>query len=421
MSIYNAMRTSTSGMAGQANRLGAVADNVANATTVGYKRADVEFSSFLIDTGPATYTSGGIESTTRRAISLQGPLRATQSPTDIALSGRGFLMVADADGRNTITRSGSFVTDGEGRMVNTAGFFLQGFPIENGVIPDSVTAGFTGLETVVIDTRALDVEPSEAGFIEANVPSTAAIVPAASLPTANAAGAQFSGKTSIVAYGNLGEQMLIDLYFAKSAALTWEVTAYDASTAAATGGPFPYSAPALATTTLAFDGTTGRLTGASANNIAFTVPGGQTLTIDLSKMSQFATSFTMIGSSVDGNPPIAAKSVEIGSDGIVNLTYENGLKVPVYRLPLADVRGPDWLLARTGNVFEESPDSGDIVLGFPQEGGLGRTVAGTLEDANVDIANELTEMIDAQRSYGANSKVFQTGAEMFDVLLTLKR
>lgn len=420
MSIYSAMRTSTSGMAGQANRLGSVADNIANVTTVGYKRGEVNFSSFLIDPGPSSYTSGGIETNVRRLISLQGSLRGTQSPTDVAIAGRGFLVVTDSEGAFAVTRAGSFVTDGQGRLVNTAGYYLQGFPIDNGVVPTAVAAGFTGLETVVIDTRSLAVEPSEAGSIEANLPSTATVVAPALLPSANAAGAQFSGKTSLVAYGNLGEQVVLDVYFARSAANTWEVTVYDAATAAP-GVSFPYTAAALSTATLVFDGTTGRLDGASPTSIALTVPGGQPLTIDLSRMSQFATGFTMIASSVDGNPPVAARSVEISADGIVSLTYETGQRVAVYRLPLADARGTDWLRSRSGEVFEESAESGDIVLGFPQAGGLGRTVARTLEDANVDIADELTEMIDAQRSYGANSKVFQTGAEMFDVLLTLKR
>ncbi len=420
MSIYSAMRTSTSGMAGQANRLGAVADNVANVSTVGYKRAEVNFSSLLIEPGPSTYTPGGIETNVRRSISLQGSLRTTQSPTDLAISGRGFLVVADNDGGYAITRAGSFVTDGQGRLVNTAGYYLQGFPIENGVIPTAVAAGFTGLENIVVDTRSLAVDPSVAGAIEANVPSAAAVVAPGLLPSANAAGAQFSGKTSLVAYGNLGEQVVLDVYFAKSAANTWEVAVYNAATAAP-GGSFPYTAAALSTTTLAFDPATGRLAGASPTGISLTVPGGQPLTIDLSRMSQFATNFTMIASSVDGTPPVAARSVEISQDGIVSLTYETGQRIAVYRLPLADARGPDWLKARSGEIFEETAESGSIVLGFPQSGGLGRAISRTLEDANVDIADELTEMIDAQRSYGANSKVFQTGAEMFDVLLTLKR
>jgi flagellar hook protein FlgE len=75
----------------------------------------------------------------------------------------------------------------------------------------------------------------------------------------------------------------------------------------------------------------------------------------------------------------------------------------------------------TGNVFTATSTSGPIRVGFPGEGGLGEVKSGALEQSTVDIASEFTDMIDAQRSYTANSKVFQTGAELMDVLVNLKR
>ena len=74
-----------------------------------------------------------------------------------------------------------------------------------------------------------------------------------------------------------------------------------------------------------------------------------------------------------------------------------------------------------GNVFSQSSDSGDIRIGFANEGGMGSVVSGALENSNVDIAEELTDMIESQRSYTANSKVFQTGADLMDILVNLKR
>ncbi|TGV75916.1 flagellar hook-basal body complex protein, partial [Mesorhizobium sp. M2D.F.Ca.ET.145.01.1.1] len=89
--------------------------------------------------------------------------------------------------------------------------------------------------------------------------------------------------------------------------------------------------------------------------------------------------------------------------------------------PLADVQSPDNLTAMPGNVYVQSADSGAVRIGFANEGKLGAVVSGALENSNVDIAEELTNIIAAQRSYTANSKVFQTGSDLMDVLVNLKR
>ena len=99
----------------------------------------------------------------------------------------------------------------------------------------------------------------------------------------------------------------------------------------------------------------------------------------------------------------------------------NGSRDPRFRIALATVQSPDNLILTNGNVYSQSGDSGVIRTGFPGEGNFGQTISGALEDSNVDMASELTEMIQAQRSYTANSKVFQTGADLMDVLINLKR
>jgi flagellar hook protein FlgE len=85
------------------------------------------------------------------------------------------------------------------------------------------------------------------------------------------------------------------------------------------------------------------------------------------------------------------------------------------------VQSPDQLAVLPGNVYTQSPDSGDIKIGFPESGQFGSVVSGALEGSNVDIAQELTNMIESQRNYTANSKIFQTGSDLLDVLVNLKR
>jgi flagellar hook protein FlgE len=88
---------------------------------------------------------------------------------------------------------------------------------------------------------------------------------------------------------------------------------------------------------------------------------------------------------------------------------------------MATVESPDKLNVISGNVYSQSVDSGVVILGFPGNSGFGDIVSGALENSNVDLAKELTTMIESQRTYTANSKVFQTGSDLMDVLVNLKR
>jgi flagellar hook-basal body protein len=145
------------------------------------------------------------------------------------------------------------------------------------------------------------------------------------------------------------------------------------------------------------------------------------LKIDITKTTQLGYKFNPDGGSIDGNAPSKVAGYQIDKAGIVYAKYENGDLDPRYRVALASVQSPDNLIPQSGNVYSQGVDSGVIVTGFAGSGDLGSIQSGALEGSNVDIANELTAMIESQRSYTANSKVFQTGADLLDVLVNLKR
>jgi flagellar hook protein FlgE len=266
----------------------------------------------------------------------------------------------------------------------------------------------------------LQAVPSAAGNLAVNLPSNAAVVAAANLPSANTAGSEFAGKTSLVAFDNLGNEVTLDVYSAKTSANTWEVTVYDRSTAAA-GGGFPYAFGPLTTTSLSFDATTGKLASASPTSLSVAIPNGGTVSLDMSQTSQLAADYTVFKASVDGNSPSKVDHVEISDDGYLYSVFENGARAASYRIPLANVPSPDNLQPLAGNVYVTGTESGDIQIGFAKDGGFGTLVSGALEQSTVDLASELTNMIESERNYTANSKVFQTGADLMDVLVNLKR
>ena len=417
MSLYGMMRTGVSGMNAQANRLSTTADNIANSDTTGYKRSSAEFSTLIMPQVGGAYNSGGVNTTIRSAISAQGVLQYTTSVSDLAVNGNGFFVVQDPSGTPFLTRAGAFVPDAQGRLVNAAGYQLMAYSYANGA-PAATANGFEGLVPVQISDQEMTATPSTTGNFNANLPAGATTQTGA-LPSGNSATAQYTSKSSMVTYDNLGNKKLLDVYFTKTGTGTWEVSVFDQSKATP-GASFPYTGGALATANLTFDPTNGKLTGA-VNSITVPVPGGASLNIDLSKLTQLGTDFTVSEAKVNGNAPSTIEKIQIGEDGVIYAQYQDGSTKPLFKIPLADVQSADNLTALPGNVYAQSTDSGTVRIGFANEGKLGSIISGALENSNVDIAEELTNMIAAQRSYTANSKVFQTGSDLMDVLVNLKR
>src|SRR5690606_38487532 len=237
------------------------------------------------------YVSGGVSTQVRYDMG-SGNVQYTTSVTDLAIDGSGFFVVEDASGKPFLTRAGSFIPDGNGNLVNAAGFYLLGRSFELGE-PGAATA-YGDFERVSIPTSGLERVPSTGGSFASNLPYDAPIYaggagalpsnnPDAGTPEAEAIATGIENgsiyKTSTTAIGNAGQAIRLDIYFTKTAADTWEVTVFNRPDAA-TGTGFPYgtagSAP-LATDELVFDPATGSLDE--------TIPSPNSLTLDLTALN----------------------------------------------------------------------------------------------------------------------------------------
>lgn len=473
MSLYNVLRTGVSGMEAQSYKLATVADNIANANTVGYKRADTEFSSLILEAGPGNYSSGAVTANVQYEISRQGALSYTLSKTDLAVQGDGFFVVQDANGGNFLTRAGSFVVDGQsGNLVNAAGFSLLGFPTQGGQDPVITLNDTAGLEPINIDYMNMRATPSTAGVYRANLESSAPAV-TGNTPHANQPDSSFTVKSSVVAYDDLGAEITLDVYWTKTrdydpsttppTEAQWEVTVYDQSTAnPLPGTDFPYSAPNppldgtgpteawLASAVVTFDASTGtineidtatptdqhpELTAGDYRDgpvdttnpaeqaiLQVHLPNSQSpLALNITDTTQLAADFEPLEIAINGNAPATVQDVSVAEDGRVFAQYEGGTEVEFYRLPLANVPSPDQLDPRPGNVYGVTVQSGDLRVALPNDAGNGSLVVGAIEQSNVDLATELTEMIISQRAYTANSRSFQAGSELLEILVNLSR
>ena len=388
MSINGVFRTSVSGMNAQANRLSTVSENIANSSTNGYKRNSTEFASLVLAQGGGEYNPGSVKTQVRQSISQQGSIAATSSGSDLAIQGDGFFVVQDTAGREFYTRAGSFVQRTEtigGKettfLVNTAGYRLTGSPVGGGAAaPIELPVG------AIVAPQATD-----AGAFTIQFPESAAVGD--------------TKKSSMVVYDSIGKAIEVPVDMEKTAANTWTVSYTDSV------GP--------QTTTIVFDPNTGRPTAAPADMV-YTHVNGDTANIEFGSLTEYATDFSA-KLVTNGNPPGSFTGFACADDGTLSGVMNTGQLIPLYKMSLARFASPDQLQASAGNVYSATASSGVAALGGPGTNGYGSLVSSGLEQSNVDLASELTSMIESQRSYSANSKVFQTGAEILDVLVNLKR
>lgn len=427
MSIFGSMRTSVSGMNAQANALSAISDNISNSSTTGYKSASTSFSDLVMpSSGGGNYQSGGVQTTTQYSISDQGGLSYTTTTSNLAIKGNGFFVVQDASGNSFLTRAGDFSPDSSGNLVNSAGYTLMGYSEESGD-PSLTVNGLTGMTAINVNASGLQAVATSTATLGGNLLSTSDTATSSSsgyLPSENLSPVTSdTSKTSIVTYDSQGSQVKYDVYYTKTGDNTWDVSVYKAADAA-TGGTssFPYSSAAVGSSTLTFDAD-GQLS--SGDTMTITDPdavGGttQTISVDMSGMTQLASTFSPTGEA-DGQAANAVKDVSIGTDGTVTATYTDGTSKSIARVPLATVASPDKMTVLSGGVYQANSESGATVTGWPNSGDFGYVQSGALEESNVDLATQLTDMIQTQKSYTANSKVFQIGSDLMDVIDNLVR
>lgn len=190
MSLFGSLFSGVSALKAQSVAMGIISDNIANVNTTGFKATTARFETLVTTAATdTTFSPGGVRTRPVALVDQQGLVQASASPTDLAISGQGFFVVntnADGSGQVLYTRAGSFHQDALGNLVNTAGFYLQGWALDpNGLIPGE--PGNTTNTTSSADLASL-----------ATV-SASAINGAAAATTGVALGANLSASQSIIA------------------------------------------------------------------------------------------------------------------------------------------------------------------------------------------------------------------------------
>lgn len=431
MSIFGAMRSGVTGLAAQSQSLGMIGDNIANVNTVGFKAIRPRFSTLVTQAGSQSlHSPGGVQSRVAREVDAQGLLQGSSSATDLAVSGSGFFTVnsqEDGSGDIRYTRAGEFRTDKDGNLVNTAGYYLMGWPIVNDVVQSTnVLSAFSMVNVANLTSQP---QPTSTLDVGANLPSTATT------------GDDFT--LGIQVFDQQGGGHTLSLTFTKTAtANEWTLSATVAN-ALFDDGAAGVAAATLGTVTFGADGTLS----AVAANAGITTLNGDDLEFTLDYDSNTATTVDQVGpialnlgtlAEADGMTQFSGTfapnfieqngsqfgsltGVTVDKDGIVTALFDNGETRNIYQVPLVTFNNPNGLREESGNVYVETTASGAAVALAAGTGGAGVIAPSTIETSTVDIADEFTRMIITQRAFSASTRVITTADEMLDELVRIIR
>jgi flagellar hook protein FlgE len=402
-----------SGLSAASKTLEAIGNNVANANTIGFKESQAIFS----DVYAASLTgSGGSQIGIGTRLTqvaqrfTQGNVTASNNPLDIAVNGGGFFRMS-TNGAVSYSRNGQFQMDKSGYIVNSSEARLTGY------VADSRGILSTG-SPAEINIRSSDLPPQLTTTVDSmlNLDSRKDIP--ATTPFSIDDPTTYNNATSVSVFDSLGNSHVLQTFYVKTAPGSWDVYAA-ADEVMINGG--------AALSTLNF-GTDGALTAASQAALPITaaipVTTGAapvlTVGLDYTDTTQFGSSFSVNKLDQDGFTSGRLTGFGVAADGLIMGRYTNGKSSVLGQVVLASFANPNGLQPMGSNLWSETADSGNPMVGAPTSGNLGALQSNAVEDSNVDLTAELVNMITAQRNYQANAQTVKTQDQVLQTLVNLR-
>jgi flagellar hook protein FlgE len=413
-----------SGLNAAAQNLDVIGNNVANASTVGFKQSQTQFADVYANTmggsGSAAVGIGTKISTVAQQFG-QGNVSVTNNPLDIAISGQGFYQM-DNNGSVSYSRNGQFQLDKNGFIINAQGHKLTGFAADP--VTGSISLG--SAVPLQVSTISLTPRPSSTATVGLNldsrnlVPTTAVF--SAVDPTS------YNRSTALTLYDSLGNSHIATTYYVKNATVnTWDVhvtvDGFGLNGAAATAAN-----TLLGTSpTLTFNTTGALITPATG---AVPVAGGivyatgsttpQPMTFNFLSSTQFGATFAVNQLAQNGYTSGQLSGFSTSADGTIMGRYTNGQSKALGQVLMANFANPQGLQPVGNNEWTATASSGPALIDTPGSLSLGVLQSGAVEDSNVDLTAELVNMILAQRVYQANAQTIKTQDAVLQTITNLR-
>ncbi|PIQ96920.1 MAG: flagellar biosynthesis protein FlgE [Nitrospinae bacterium CG11_big_fil_rev_8_21_14_0_20_56_8] len=421
MALISSLFTGVTGLNGNSKAMNIIGDNIANVNTIGFKGSKAVFS----DIFSTILTNGSVTSQLGRGSQLQGVIQSfnqgsfesSSNALDLAIDGSGFFVVNNGSG-NFYTRAGQFRLNDDGKVQAITGEILQGHQITNGTASSTVTD---------IDLAGVQSAPQ----------ASTAFTLGANLDTSASAGTTFNSPVTL--YNSIGDQLLLNYQWTKSAtANQWNFTLSSSkgtvstvNGAAFTSGSVTFNTSG-ALSSVALNGTA--LGSLADIPIVVSFAGVSPTAADLSVNWDIATSGAsngkITGFSADSNNNSMVQDgfttgtlvgLSVTGDGTIFGLFNNGQTEDLYQIAMADFLAPSGLTRKGSNLFAESAQSGQPILGTAETGGFGSIIGNTLELSNVDLAAEFVTMIQTQQAFQASARVISTTDNLLTETVNLVR
>ncbi|MCW4385728.1 flagellar hook protein FlgE [Salinibacterium sp. SYSU T00001] len=389
--MLRSLYSGISGLRSHQTMLDVTGNNIANVNTTAFKSSATQFQDTLSQltqgaAGPQAEQGGtnpaqiglGVRVAGISTNFAQGSAQATGRSTDMMISGDGFF-VTRSGADILYTRAGNFDLDAQGRLVTADGAIVQGWAAQDGVVLDG---GAIGNISLPLDGISPAVATTSATF-GGNLPAEAEV------------GTELVRDVQV--FDADGNASTLTFTFTRSAA-GWDVSATDGVT----------------TGTDSLEFTDGELTAGGSVTV-----GG--ITVDMSSLTGFAGLTTASVTGQDGRKAGTLQSFTLAADGTLVGSFSNGASQAVGRIALANFANPGGLEKAGNSSYRATFNSGNAELGTAGNGGLGELTAGALEMSNVDLSQEFTNLIVAQRGFQANARIITTSDEVLQELTNLKR
>ena len=429
-------RIALSGLEAASTDLQVTGHNIANAGTNGFKESRAEFADIYANSvqDVSTTSAGRGVRVTRVAQQFsQGNIDFTSNNLDLAINGEGFFILQDASGNEVYTRAGAYNADRDGYVVDHAGNRLQ-------VFEEDGTGGFNTGATVDLQLPLLSGTPSATTTATASLnldPTSTAIATTTAFDPTNAA--TYDNATSTTVYDSLGVAHTMTMYYRESTTdnswLVWTTMldtdgttelVLDPTTGATTAAPASAGYPAAV---MNF-GTNGVLTNSSGSidatgNLAYnaeaiTGADNMTITFNYSDTTQYGSNFAVNNLTQDGYAPGRLSGIDIDNSGVVFARFTNGQSDILGEIALAKFNNQQGLRQIGDTQWAETYDAGDVQRGEPGTSSLGLIQSGGLENSNVDIAEQLVNLITAQRNFQANAQVITTADTITQTIINIR-
>ncbi|MGL6072159.1 flagellar hook protein FlgE [Craterilacuibacter sp.] len=388
------LEIAVSGINAISSQLDSISNNIANASSHGYKTGRTNFASLYVG---AQAMGVGVSSRTQD-IGRMGSMQSTGRMLDAAIDGSGFFITRGSDGADQYTRVGMFNADKDGFLVDGSSRRVQGYGV-------NIANGALG---------ALGDLKIPSGQIPAMASSTLKYTGNLSTGWTTMTGAfskddpsTFNASTVSVVYDSRGDKHSLTQYFVRTGVDTVDVK-YSLD-----GGLVG------ATTALTFDAD-GQLTGPSTAALDLGTPGGAaalTINADYAGTTLFAGESTTLANSVNGYASGVMTGVRIENNGNLVAQYSNGQRMAVGVIAIASFPNEAGLSPVSGASWVDSPASGVPIVSVPGNGKAGALASGVIEGSNVDMTSELVKLMSAQRSYQANTKVITAESQTMQALM----